>query len=426
MPENAETGGLWKRHFHWSVLLRWEVLGWIVGSLLAAAALLLVFDQYLGANVCFMLTAALMLAKVVHIAATASDPAWHRVLFTFLLFGVIGVGIVETVKGINRWAVKHSERQSETRSKTPDVGAPQQQSSRMTEPPPVPPTDKPSKTHATPTENHKVADARAAAQLPPYSRTESFIIDVPYYGAEDGFPVSQLMGEEDYRLNDAYGCISKILVLYAQVPPGTAIKQIAELDTNDKRAEALTQALRYCLIEAIHQRERGSSKFGISRDKGSIAEYSPAIVPPNSSDYPPDKFLSLLGTMPFGNSPTIQMLFKNRALRVPQGSNVELAILKMDENDWVQHWVFRIEKPSVFSFTVGVAPINAAMGVLPESFPALLKQQQAKYVTYSFAITMKIQIARTSNNASEVDDFKAWSDGLWAAIRDKYDIKRSS
>lgn len=123
MPKNADRGGLWKRHFHWSVLLRWEVLGWIVGSLLAAAALFLVFDRYVGANMCFMLTAALILAKVVHVAATASDPAWHRVIFTFLLFGVIGVGLVESIRGVNGWAMRHSERQSETQVKAPAVPA---------------------------------------------------------------------------------------------------------------------------------------------------------------------------------------------------------------------------------------------------------------------------------------------------------------
>lgn len=256
-----------------------------------------------------------------------------------------------------------------------------------------------------------------------YTRTESFIIDVPYYGGEGGFPVHALLDDDDYPLNDAYGCVASVLVLYAQ--PGSAqINQIAALDTNDKRAEALVQALRYCIIEQIHQSERRSSKFGISVTKGSIAEYKPALLPPDSADYPPQKFLALLGALPFGNHPRIQMLYRDRPLRVPKGSIVELALLKMDTNDWVNHWTLRIKKPSVFSFTVGVAPINGAVGVLPESFPERYKLQQAKYVTYSFAITMKIEIERTPTNGPDVDDFRRWSDGIWTAIRDKYDIKR--
>jgi hypothetical protein len=259
--------------------------------------------------------------------------------------------------------------------------------------------------------------------LSPYTRTESFIIDVPYYGGEDGFPIVQLLDDDDYPLSDAYRCVTSVLVMYA--PLGSAqIKQIAALDTPDKRTEALVQILRYCLIEQIVQSERGSSKFGISTTKGSIAEYKPALLPPDSSDYPPQKLLSLLGTLPFGNDQRIQMLYQGRPLRVPKGGEVEFDKLKMDTNDWATHWVLRIRKANVFNFTVGVAPINAAVGVLPGTFPERYKTQRAKYVTYSFAVTMKIQVERTLTNGSEVDDFRHWSEGIWEAIRAKFDIKR--
>jgi hypothetical protein len=265
--------------------------------------------------------------------------------------------------------------------------------------------------------------AHLKSSLSPYTQTESFIIDIPYYGGEDGFPILALLDDDEYPLNDAYSCVSSVLVMYA--PPGSAqIRQIAGLDTINKRSEALVQALRYCIIEVVHQSERGSSKFGISLKKGSIAEYKPAILPPDSSDYPPEKFLTLLSALPFGNQPRIQMLYKNRPMRVPKGSSIELAVSKMDKADWVDHWIIRISKPSVFSLTVGVAPINAAVGVLPESFPERYKPQREKYVTYSFAITRKIEIERTLTNGPGVDDFRVWSDGIWTAIRDKYDIKR--
>jgi hypothetical protein len=96
--------GIWRSHFHWSVLLGWEVLGWIVPTLLAIAGVLLFFDQYQGANVCFILASLFAFAKVAHLAITANDPPLSRILFTFLLFGLFGVGIVETVRGVNRWA----------------------------------------------------------------------------------------------------------------------------------------------------------------------------------------------------------------------------------------------------------------------------------------------------------------------------------
>jgi hypothetical protein len=325
------------------------------------------FKEYRAARVCFWASALWACGKVIMWSAFAVNNFWGRAAAVFIVCGLASVGLSEALR-------------LTTRREQPEA-------------------------------------------MQPYTRTESFILDVPYYGAEDGFPLTYIP-EEDYPLRDAYSCLTNVLILYAHVPPGSQIKQIAELDTNEKRTEALTQALRYCIIDELFATERGSSKFGISRKKGSIAEYNPAVPPPDSTDYPPEKFLSLLSTIPFGNRAEIQMLYQVRALRVPKNSSVDLAVLKMDPNDWVNHWVFRIQKPSVFSFAVGVAPINAAVGVLPESFPDRLKRQQAKYVTYSFAITMKIQIARTPTNGSEVDDFKRWSDGLWVALRDKFDVRR--
>jgi hypothetical protein len=97
---------LWKEHFHWSVLLRWEIVGWTIATLLAIGGIVLVFDQFWGANICFMLVALIIFAKVAHVAIVASDPAWQRLLFTFLLFGVVGVGIVETVRSVNQWSAR--------------------------------------------------------------------------------------------------------------------------------------------------------------------------------------------------------------------------------------------------------------------------------------------------------------------------------
>src|ERR1700735_277937 len=106
MPESK--GGLWRQHFHPSVVLRWDVLGWIVAIIPSVAAILLGFNQYRGANVCFMLTSAFLFWKIIYVASLSSDVFWQRALFVFILCGVIGVGIVETVRAVNRWAAKHS------------------------------------------------------------------------------------------------------------------------------------------------------------------------------------------------------------------------------------------------------------------------------------------------------------------------------
>jgi hypothetical protein len=108
--------GLWREHLHWSVLLRWDVLAYTTGVLLGIGGLVLVFDQYAAANVCFILTALLVLAKVFYLAITAADPWWHRLLFAFLLGGIVVVGIVGTVRGVNAYATKKHAREKSSAS----------------------------------------------------------------------------------------------------------------------------------------------------------------------------------------------------------------------------------------------------------------------------------------------------------------------
>lgn len=89
-----------------------------------------------------------------------------------------------------------------------------------------------------------------------------------------------------------------------------------------------------------------------------------------------------------------------------------------------EHSKFCVTNPRVFSLTFGVAPITVTRGVLPESFQDRFKDYKSKFTTYSFAITEKLQVDRTTTNNSEVDDYKSWAGGIWDFLRDKYDIKR--
>ncbi len=109
MDEDAgpQGDGLWSRHFHWRVLLAWGVLSWILGSLLAVAGLLFAADQFLGVNICFTATAVFILAKVAQLAITSVDAPSHRMVFTFVMFGLVGLAIVETVRGVNSWRRSH-------------------------------------------------------------------------------------------------------------------------------------------------------------------------------------------------------------------------------------------------------------------------------------------------------------------------------
>jgi hypothetical protein len=95
--------GIWKEHFHPNVLLQWEVVGWIIGTLLAVGGIVLIFDQYLIANLCFIAVAAFVCAKVVHSAVIWKGAMLGSVVFAFVLCGVVGAGITATVRGINAY-----------------------------------------------------------------------------------------------------------------------------------------------------------------------------------------------------------------------------------------------------------------------------------------------------------------------------------
>jgi hypothetical protein len=100
--------GLWSDHFHWKVLLGWSVLGWVVALVIGIAGLFLFFDQYDGANICFMIVAMFLFSKIAYAAILSPDPLWQRLLFTFVLFGIVGMGIAETIRGVNKWSAKRA------------------------------------------------------------------------------------------------------------------------------------------------------------------------------------------------------------------------------------------------------------------------------------------------------------------------------
>jgi len=100
--------GIWREHFHPDVWLKWEVLGWIVATLIAVAAFLPFFDQFLGAEVCISLLAFVVSCKIIQIVLSASDSTIQRVLFTFVLFGLVGIALVESIRGINHWVANRN------------------------------------------------------------------------------------------------------------------------------------------------------------------------------------------------------------------------------------------------------------------------------------------------------------------------------
>lgn len=358
---------------------------------------------------CFLASAATVVYGIVEWDMKTDRAAFPRILFAYAL---IALAVALTGEAI-RWAkVRHTRAsvKEESKPEEPESGKPT--------------TSKPTEPEAPPKEPVRHS-RKTIRKIPPYSRTETFIIDVAYYSGDGGFPLpTAVLSNEDYPLAEAYSRLGEVLLLYAP-PDAKQITQITTLDTIDKRSEALTQSLRACIIGEIVTAERGSRKFGISATKGSIADYNPGISPPRSTDYPPEKLIAILGELPFGTNEHFLFLYKNRPLLVPEGSEVKLGVGTMGgKYDSMSHALFTIANPHVFTLAFGVAPINAAIGTLPGSFSKTFEAQRSKYTTYSFAVTMKIEVQRDAVSTSEIDDYIHWADSVWSFLRNKFDIKR--
>jgi hypothetical protein len=397
----------------------------IVAVALAILTLLLGFGVTLGmdaktrgefrfASGCFIFSALMIASTIILWGVTTQAAMLKRVLISAFLFAVVGVFSVEAIRWTHGRHIR-ARTLEEAQGRVTNEQVPTEHS-------PVLPNS-----NNTPATLHPKHSPTKAHSIQPYSRTETFIIDVAYYSDDDGFPLpTAVLSNEDYPFAEAYSRLGEVLMLYAP-PDAKQITQIPALDTIDKRSEALVQSLRACIIGEIVTAERGSRKFGISATKGSIADYNPGISPPRSTDYPPEKLVSILGALPFGKNERFLLLYRNRPLLVPEGSEVKLGVGTMGgKYDSMAHALFTIANPPVFTLTFGVAPINAATGIVPGSFSAQFKSQQAKYTTYSLSVTMKIEIQRDAVSASEIEDYIHWADELWVFIRNRYDIKRAS
>jgi hypothetical protein len=107
VPDESIAGmGIWSDHFHPKIWLKWEVLGWIIATLLAVGGIVLIFDQYLIANICFIALAASFFIKIITVAISSKGSMLSSLIFAFLLCGLVAVGITATVRGVNKFRDK--------------------------------------------------------------------------------------------------------------------------------------------------------------------------------------------------------------------------------------------------------------------------------------------------------------------------------
>lgn len=416
-------GGLWRRHFHWSVLLKWEVLGWIVAALPTVAGLLLVFDQYIGANICFMLTAAFLLAKVVHVAVIANDAAWHRLLFTFVLFGIIGVGVVETIRGVNRWAHKHRTEATETQAQGAKPGVLSQaerESTELRQSPDGTPEPKPFKPGG---DVARKLEELARDLRQPIIRHVTASIVIP-------FVANQFRAEIPFNtnfnapLNDTYSELSSIasLSLLPKYNQQTNAVENVTLD-DEMTAEFISHCLEYYILREIDemQTSRASVNYAIDANgkrKGMTVNPSDNIAVPDPENYPAknlDALWSKLG-LAFGvNAGSRDWMWYEEhggsALRVPTGTKISVSS-STDKDTKATVYILHLGRQD-YSMDFVIHKTSRSVGTLPPGFELSPSREVLQVLSYTFDVDMKFT---WKGDHSVSDPYVAWADGLFAGL----------
>jgi hypothetical protein len=91
---------IWREVFKLEFIVGWNFIGFVIAAGLSMLGLEAIFHvQSLSyAEVFFIVAAILLLVKFAWIAITRDFPFWERAIFAFVLFGLVGVGIIEVIR----------------------------------------------------------------------------------------------------------------------------------------------------------------------------------------------------------------------------------------------------------------------------------------------------------------------------------------
>jgi hypothetical protein len=417
MPEERKAG-LWRQHFHPSVLFCWGVLGWIIGTLLAVAAILLVFDQYTGANVCFIATAAFLLCKITHVVAISNDAFLQRAVFTFVLFGLVGIGITEAVRGVNRWARRRElpapsqafdkeivEQHQVTASSTA-----QREAQGGTGAVPEAPRAGPSGGIGA------IAPSPPRASLPPLQRTAKFAVMIPFNTAPNALPIPMDENPDDplHRTYQEMQSLASNGTVPEAVRETTEIGQItwnATPVSMDESSRFLARLLQYYIFYSIDALQRNSLTVFL----GYPAQARPGIEPPDAEPYPHDKLFHMLADnkffRPFLYRPSPQdRMWKLKPVMMPRGTLVEFR----EEN---QRYLVQLHRPGYFKAEFVVESFaGTGVGDIPKHF---VTSQAATTMQWTFFVTMRYSIKHPEDDAFVPDSYARWLDALYDGLQRK-------
>lgn len=136
--------GIWADYFHPRVILRMDVLGWTISAFWAIGGLVLFFDQFTWAAICFGASGALILARIIVQAVKYTGTRWPRFIFAVVVGGAIAGITVGAVIGTVRhgWKKQAQPTQPQAAAQqspppTPTPSQPLSQLPPLTQPNPL-------------------------------------------------------------------------------------------------------------------------------------------------------------------------------------------------------------------------------------------------------------------------------------------------
>jgi hypothetical protein len=118
--------GIWADYFHVRTLFRWDVFSWIIATLLAIGGIVLVFDQFVAASICFGISGTLLIGRVVYGGINHSDSVKQRVFFILTGSIVLLAITVGSICGTMSFArKKRDEQRPQAAQKSPEQKSPE-------------------------------------------------------------------------------------------------------------------------------------------------------------------------------------------------------------------------------------------------------------------------------------------------------------
>lgn len=374
---------------------------------------------------CFIITSIFIFGKIAHIAITAPDPIWQRMIFTFLLFGLLGIAIIETVRGVNNYAkakaAKEAASPHELPKYAPTVAVINQSNNVDSLPTETAPTSGKSTT-AIPTP--KTGSLAATLTLASIKKVDKFATVVPFDTANKNMPIPM-----NVNYSDSKSRFYRDLLTLADRPEkqrdGTAWPVERNLATEDYRSIFIGRLLQFYVFSSIDELQRDSEGIEWTIEKGSRPIVRVGIVPPESTPYATNVLLAELSKSEFLSANDRRIRENARPFSTPKSTKMSLVEHPSSPATGVAQYIVRLARPGYFlidfKITPTFGPITVA-GVAGASIPKGFQPAQGIAPTtlgYPFIVTMTYEIHKVHDATFQPDDYAKWADALFIGLKQR-------